>query len=166
MNQVHTFSSYFLKINFNVILISASRSLKLSFSFRFPHQIPVCIFLLWHSCHIFSLIHLDLFVLKYSETWVVLFLNLCLHGFYAHFLFVLLKPPEEQCCIFLYYVFVVTSQFHDYMFQLSWLHLLLLFWKFHTTRLQYCWRHSCFSMYSQSFLTVFHFCWKACILTW
>jgi len=109
MNPVHTFSSYFLKTDFNVILTSAPRSLKWTFSFRFPSQISVCMFLLQYPHHILCLIHLDLFVLKYKETWVVLSLNLCLHGFYAHFLFVLSKLPEKKCYIFLYLLLLPSS---------------------------------------------------------
>ena len=43
-------SSCSLEIHFNIILPYKPRS-KCSFSFRFPHQNPVCLLLFLHTCH-------------------------------------------------------------------------------------------------------------------
>jgi hypothetical protein len=46
INPVNTTSSYFYKINFNIILAPTSRSSYWSLSFWFTHQNPICIPLL------------------------------------------------------------------------------------------------------------------------
>ena len=51
VNPVHTLPPYFFMIDFNIILPSTSRSLKLLRSFRIPHQNSVCISLLPHTCY-------------------------------------------------------------------------------------------------------------------
>ena len=48
---VHTFPSYFLKINFNITLPATPKCSKSSLSFKFPHQKPICISLLPHVFH-------------------------------------------------------------------------------------------------------------------
>ena len=56
INPVNSIQSYFLNIHFNIILPSASGSLKWSFTFTFPYQNTVCISLLpcvYHICHPF-----------------------------------------------------------------------------------------------------------------
>ena len=50
-NLVHTYTSYFLKIHFNIILPSKPVSPKWSLSLRFPHQNPVYASPLLHTCY-------------------------------------------------------------------------------------------------------------------
>jgi len=49
-NPVHAFPSHFLKINFNIILPSITRSSTLSLSVRSPHQNPIYTSFP-HTCH-------------------------------------------------------------------------------------------------------------------
>ena len=53
---VHTLSSYFLNINFSIILPSVLWS-EWSLTFRFSNQNPICIFVLSHMCHMPCLSH-------------------------------------------------------------------------------------------------------------
>ena len=48
LNRVHSHTSHFLRIHLNIILTSTPGSLKLSLSFRFPHQNPAYASLLPH----------------------------------------------------------------------------------------------------------------------
>jgi len=49
---VHAFPLYYLKVHLNIILPSTLRSCELSLYFSLPHQTPVCISFLSHTCHI------------------------------------------------------------------------------------------------------------------
>ena len=50
MDPIHTSTSHFLEIHFNIILPSTPGSPKWSLSLRFPHQNPVCVYPLTHTC--------------------------------------------------------------------------------------------------------------------
>jgi len=52
INPLHTFTSSFSKIHFNIILPSTSRSLKRSLLFRLSEQYFLCISHLPHACYI------------------------------------------------------------------------------------------------------------------
>ena len=49
---VHAFPLYYSKVHLNIILQFTLRSCEFSLYFSFPHQNPVCISFLSHTCHI------------------------------------------------------------------------------------------------------------------
>jgi len=49
MDSIHALTSHFLKIHINIILPSMRGPSKLSYSFRFSHQNPLCTFPLPHT---------------------------------------------------------------------------------------------------------------------
>ena len=51
-NTVHGSPTHFLKIHFNIILLSMPSSSKWFLSIRFPHQNLVCMSLVLHTCHV------------------------------------------------------------------------------------------------------------------
>jgi len=51
IDPVHVLASHFLKIHLNIILPSTPGSSKWSLSLGFPHQYPVYIFTLPHTCY-------------------------------------------------------------------------------------------------------------------
>ena len=57
-NSVYSLSSYFLRIHFNIILLSRDRSSKWYRSLRLPHRSPVRISILRHTRYILCLSHL------------------------------------------------------------------------------------------------------------
>ena len=51
LNPIHTPTSHFLNMHFNIILPSTTGSSKLSLCLKFPHQNPVCTYPLPHTCY-------------------------------------------------------------------------------------------------------------------
>ena len=71
VNPVHASQSYFLKIHFNIILLSVSWSFKWSLSFRFPHQNPVHPSPPPDTCYVHHLSHYSWFDHQNNSLWGV-----------------------------------------------------------------------------------------------
>jgi len=65
---IYIIAFYFFKIHFKIILSSLSRSSMQPLSFKFPHQMPVCISLVPHWCYMPCLSHvLDLIFKQHTN---------------------------------------------------------------------------------------------------
>ena len=71
INPVHTPTSHFLKIHLNIILPSAPGSPQWSLSIIFPHQNPMCISPLPHTCYMPRPSHSSRFYHPLNIGWAV-----------------------------------------------------------------------------------------------
>jgi len=81
LDPVHTPTSHFLKIHLNIILPSTSRSPEWSLSLRFPHQNPVYISPLLHTCYLPCPSHSSRFYHLNNIKWGVQIINAGLNQF-------------------------------------------------------------------------------------